>query len=99
MRCTGSLAAAATIAISRARAQDPELYAHLAEAVGAGDSSALIFAVQTESEEHTWVGTSADARLSQIIRQAQQPPVDRSPDPTRPVDLWIPGNGEHPCVL
>jgi len=87
-------------AFSRARAQDPELYAHLAEAVGAGDSSALIFAVQTESDEHTWVGTGADDKLSQMIKQAQQPPVDRSPDPTRPVDLWIPGaNGEKPRVL
>lgn len=55
--------------------QDSELFAHLAEAVGAvtGDSGAVIFTVPDDSQEHVWLGAGADVRLAQLIQQSQSP--------------------------
>jgi len=74
-------------AFARAQVQDSELYAHLAEAVGAGDGGSVIFTMPNDSDEYSWVGAGSEARLTHLINQSQ-----RSKEQSAALDLWIPGS-------
>ena len=76
-------------AFSRAQIQDSELYAHLAEAVGAGDGASVIFTLPDEGTERSWVGAGTDAKIAQLIKQSQ-----RNSQQSAALDLWIPGSTE-----